>query len=152
MKPGFAHDMIAAVFAAALTLTAAPGHAQIRQIWTGPNHPEDVLAGSPEMRQAWHAAVPPAMRRHAWLYDLHGTAGMIGGIPIAGRRYITGTICKPHDCGPHNAAYLIALDNSRAVGALDLNPNRSHGPRHASFFGNPTPAEQAELMATLYGG
>jgi hypothetical protein len=151
MKPGFSRALMAAAFAAALASTAAPGHAQIRQIWTGASHPEEVLAGSAGMRRVWHAAVPPALRRQAWLYDLHGTAGTIGVIPIAGRRYITGTICKPHECGPYGGAYLIALDNSRAAGALDLNPSR-RGPRHARFFGSPTPGERAELLATLYGG
>jgi hypothetical protein len=151
MKPGYSKYMIAATCAVALALTASPGHAQIRELWSGASHPEDVLAGSPPMRQIWHDAVPPAMQGEAWLYDLHGTAGPLGVIPINGRRYLTGLVCKPHDCGPHNAAFLIALDNSRAAGAFDITPS-GRRPRHASFFGSPTPAEQAELLATLYGG
>lgn len=151
MKPGLSGAMIASLFAATLALTSSPGQAQLREPFAGANHPEQILAASPQARGVWHAAVPPAMRRQAWLYGLHGTAGEMGIVPIDGRRYLTGLICKPHDCGPHNAAYLIALDNSRAVGALDLNPSR-RGPRRELFFGRPTPAERAQLLASLYSG
>lgn len=152
MKPEVSMTMIVAMIAAVLALTASPGHTQIREPWTGPGHPEQVLAASPQARQVWHAAVPPELRRQAWLYGLHGTAGEIGIVPIDGRRYITGSICKPHDCGPHMAAWLIALDHSRAAGVLDLNPDRAHGPRHFRFFGDPNGAERDQLLASLYSG
>lgn len=152
MKPGFSKAMAATTFAAALALAATPGHAQTRERWAGASHPEQVLAGSAQARRVWHTVVPPAMRRQAWLYGLHGTASEIHAVTVDGRRYLTGSVCKPHDCGGHSAAYLIALDHSRAAGAIDLNPDRSHGPRHFRVFGQPTAAEQEQLLASLYAG
>ena len=96
--------------------------------------------------------MPPDLRRQAWLFGLHGTAGEISAVSIGGRRYLTGNVCKPHDCGPHMAAWLLALDNSRAAGAIDLNPDRRHGPRHFRLFGSPTAAEQQQLPTSLYAG
>ena len=150
MKAGFSKAMIAAAFAGALALAASPGETQTRERWTAASHPEQILAGSAQARRVWHAAVPADLRRQAWLYGLHGTAGEVSAVTIGGRRYLTGNVCKPHDCGPHNAAWLIALDHSRAAGVLDLNPDRSHGPRHFRFFGQPTAAEQEQLLASLY--
>ena len=147
--PGFSKAVIA-VCAAALALGASPGQAQVRERWTGAGHPEQLLQRSAPARRVWHAAVPPELRRQAWLYGLHGTAGEISAVRIDGRRYLTGNVCKPHDCGPHNAAWLLALDHSRAAGAIDLNPDRSHGPRHFRVFGSPTAAEQEQLLASLY--
>ena len=150
---GFAKTMIGpALAAAALALAASPGQAQTRERWTAVSHPEQVLAASAQARRAWHAVVPRDLRRQAWLYGLHGTAGEVSVVTIGNRRYLTGNVCKPHDCGPHMAAWLIALDNSRAAGALDLNPDRSHGPRHFRVFGHPNAAEQEQLLASLYGG
>lgn len=148
MKPILA---IALPLATSLLLATAPAGAQIRGPWTGAPHPETVLAQSAQTRRAWHAAVPASMRRQAWLYDLRGTAGAIGTVRIGRRDYITGTVCRPHDCGPHIAAYLIAPDGSRAVGALALNPGHHDG-RRELFFGRPTQAERAQLLASLYGG
>ena len=137
--------------AIALLLAAAPAAAQLGGPWSGANHPEEVLAQSREARRRWHAAVPAALRRQAWLYDLRGTAGAIGTVRIGHRDYLTGIVCRPHDCGPHTAAWLIARDGRRAVGAIDLNPSR-RGPRRELFFGGPTPAERARLRASLYAG
>jgi hypothetical protein len=151
MRPGFSKAMIAATFATALALAASPAQARNRETWTRASHPEQVLQRSAQARRAWHAAVPADLRRQAWLYGLHGTAGEVSVVSIDGRRYLTGNVCKPHDCGMHMAAWLIALDHSRAAGVLDLNPDRSHGPRHFRFFGQPTAAEQEQLLASLYG-
>lgn len=148
--PGFSQAVITAACAAALALGASPGSAQVRERWTGASHPEQVLAASAPARRAWHAVVPPELRRQAWLYGLHGTAGEISVVRIDGRRYLTGNVCKPHECGANNAAWLLALDHSRAAGAIDLNPDRSHGPRHFRVFGSPTAAEQEQLLASLY--
>ena len=150
MKPAFSHNRIATTVAAALALAASPGHAQNRERWTGVSHPEQVLEASRQARRVWHAVVPREMRRQSWLYGLHGTAGEINVVAVDGRRYLTGNVCKPHDCGPHSAAWLIALDHSRAAGAIDLNPDRRHGPRHFRVFGSPTAAEQEQLLASLY--
>jgi|GEM_PF-2499296 len=152
MKPRFSKAMIASALAAALALAASPAQAQTRERWTRASHPEQVLAASAQARRVWHAAVPRDLRRQAWLYGLHGTAGEVSVVTIGNRRYLTGNVCKPHDCGPHMAAWLIALDHSRAAGALDLNPDRSHGPRHFRVFGQPNAAEQEQLLASLYGG
>jgi len=151
MTPRFSKAMIATVLAAALALAASPAQAQTRERWARASHPEQVLAASAQARRVWHAAVPRTLRRQAWLYGLHGTAGEVSVVTIGNRRYLTGNVCKPHDCGMHMAAWLIALDNSRAAGALDLNPSR-RGPRHFRVFGQPTRHEQEQLLASLYSG
>lgn len=142
---------IALPVAAALLFLSAPAGAQSPGPMPGANHPEDVLAQSPQARRRWHAAVPATMRRQAWLYDLRGTASAVSTVRIGRRDYLTGVVCRPHNCGPHNAAWLIARDNSRAVGAIDLNPSR-RGPRRERFFGRPTADERAQLRASLYAG
>ena len=154
MKPAFSKSLLAVALplAAALALAASPGQAQTRERWAGASHPEQLLQRSAQARRVWHAAVPAELRRQAWLYGLHGTAGQIAVVPIAGRRYLTGFVCKPHDCGPNSAAWLISLDHSRAAGAIDLNPDRRHGPRHFRLFGDPTEAEREQLLASLYAG
>jgi hypothetical protein len=154
MPSAFSKSLPAVVLllAAAQALAASPGHAQSRERYTGASHPEQLLQRSAQARRAWHAAVPPDLRRQAWLYGLHGTAGQISIIRVGRHRYLTGNVCKPHDCGPNSAAWLISLDHSRAAGAIDLNPDRRHGPRHFRLFGNPTEAEREQLLASLYAG
>ena len=129
---------------------AAPLLAQSRHDWDAAHHPQEVLARFPTVRQAWHAVVPRAYRRQPWVYALAGTASDID-YAYVGRPSAMGTVCKPHDCGGHVVAYLIALDGSRAVGAMML-PRGAGGRRHERWFGAPTAEERASLSVELYHG
>jgi len=141
----------AAILAAALlTPTISPVFAQTRQDWDAAHHPQDVLTRFPAPRHAWRAVVPRAWRHQAWVYALAGTASEME-FANTGRPSAMGTVCKPHDCGDHVVAYRIALDGSRAVGAIML-PRTAGGRRHELWFGGPTAHERASLSVVLYQG
>jgi hypothetical protein len=139
------------LLACALLLPAgAPILAQSRHDWEAARHPEDVLARFPTPRRAWRAVVPGSYRHQAWVYNLAGTASAMRFVN-AGRPFVSGSVCRPHDCGDHAIAFLIAVDGSRAVGALLL-PGTADGARHELYFGAPSPQERALLTTELYRG
>src|SRR3982751_5963225 len=139
------------LLACALLLSAsAPAAAQSRHDWEAARHPQDVLARFPPPRLAWRAVVPNTYRHQAWVYNLAGTASAMRYVN-AGRLFVSGSVCKPHDCGDHALAYLIAIDGSRAVGAMLL-PKTADGARHELYFGAPTAQERALLATELYRG
>jgi len=140
-----------ALLACALLLPAsAPTVAQSRHDWEAARHPQDVLARFPPPRLAWRAVVPRAYRHQAWVHDLAGTASAMRFVN-AGRPFVSGSVCRPHDCGDHALAYLIAIDGSRAVGAMLL-PKTADGARRELYFGAPSPQERALLATELYRG
>ena len=140
-----------AVLACALLLpAAAPLFAQARRDWEAARHPQEILERFPPPRLAWRAVVPSVYRHQAWVYNLAGTASAIRFVN-SGRPFVSGTVCKPHDCGGNTLAYLIAIDGSRAVGAMML-PQTGSGGRRELYFGAPTPQERALLATELYRG
>jgi hypothetical protein len=139
------------LFASALLLPVpAPVPAQSRHDWEAARRPQDVLARFPPPRLAWRAVVPSTYRHQAWVYDLAGTASAMRYVN-AGRPFVSGSVCPPHDCGDHVLAYLIAIDGSRAVGAMLL-PKTADGTRRELYFGTPSPQERSLLATELYRG
>ena len=139
-----------ALLACALLLPGSATFAQSRHDWEAARHPEDVLARFPPPRLAWRAVVPSAYRHQAWVYNLAGTASAMRFVN-SGRPFVSGSVCEPHDCGDHALAYLIAIDGSRAVGAMLLAKTAS-GERRELYFGAPTPQERSLLATELYRG
>jgi len=138
------------LLACALILpAAAPLIAQARHDWEAARHPQDVLARFPPPRLAWRAVVPGAYRHQSWVYNLAGTASAMRFVN-AGRPMVAGSVCRPHDCD-QAVAYLIAIDGSRAVGAMLL-PKTADGTRRELYFGTPTPQERLLLATELYRG
>ena len=139
-----------ALLACALLLPAsAPVLAQTRHDWEAARHPQDVLERFPPPRLAWRAVVPSIYRHQAWVYNLAGTASAMRFVN-AGRPFVSGSVCQPHEC-EHALAYLIAIDGSRAVGAMLL-PKTAAGERRELYFGAPSPQERALLATELYRG
>jgi hypothetical protein len=135
--------------ACALLLPAsAPGLAQSRHDWEAARRPQDVLARFPPPRLAWRAVVPSTYRHQGWVYNLAGTASAMRFVN-SGRPLVSGSVCRPHDCGDHVLAYLIAIDGSRAVGAMLL-PKTADGTRRELYFGTPSPQERSLLAIELY--
>jgi hypothetical protein len=134
---------------ACLLPVSAPAFAQSRHDWEAARHPQDVLARFPPPRLAWRAVVPSTYRHQAWVYDLAGTASAMRFVN-SGRPFVSGSICQPHQCD-HALAYLIAIDGSRAVGAMLL-PKTADGTRRELYFGAPSPQERALLATELYRG
>jgi hypothetical protein len=140
-----------ALLACALLVPAsAPAPAQSRHDWEAAHHPQEVLERFPPPRLAWRAVVPSSYRHQAWVYNLAGTASAMRFVN-SGRPFVSGSVCRPHDCGDHALAYLIAIDGSRAVGAMLL-PKTADGVRHELYFGAPSPQERALLATELYRG
>jgi hypothetical protein len=143
--------LVKSLLAWALLLTpSAPLLAQSRHDWEGASYPQYVLARFPPPRLAWRAVVPGSYRHQAWVYNLAGTASAMRFVN-AGRPFVSGSVCRPHDCGDHALAYLIAIDGSRAVGAMLL-PKTADGVRHELYFGAPSPQERSLLVTELYRG
>jgi hypothetical protein len=143
--------LVEALLACTLLLPASTRVlAQSRHDWEAARHPQDVLARFPPPRLAWRAVVPGIYRHQAWVYDLAGTASAMRFVN-SGRPFVSGSVCRPHDCGDHALAYLIAIDGSRAVGAMLL-PKTEDRVRHELYFGAPSPQERSLLATELYRG
>ena len=81
-------------------------------------YPHDLQNTNPAAVKALHQIIPPRLRSVPWIYDLNGVAGPLKTVTVAGKPYIGGLVCKPHDCGDNKFAFLAASDGSRAVAAL----------------------------------
>jgi len=81
---------------------------------SGEIYPVNVPTKYPKSYAAFKAIVPKAWRNAAWVYRLQGTAGPVRTIDYSGKKFVLGTVCKPHDCGGNQLTFLLALDGSVA--------------------------------------
>ena len=97
----------AALFGATL-LTALPCLA------AGEVYPVNVPKKYPLSYAAYKKIIPRAWRNAAWVYRLQGTAGPVRTVDYRGKKFVLGTVCKPHDCAGNQLTFLVAVDGSAA--------------------------------------
>jgi Inhibitor of vertebrate lysozyme (Ivy) len=78
----------------------------------------DLPGKHPAAFAAWKKIVPARYRKIDWIGGLDGTATPIDPATLQGRPFYLGELCKPHDCGGNEVAFLIAIDGSAAYGML----------------------------------
>ncbi|MPR12565.1 Ivy family c-type lysozyme inhibitor [Microvirga tunisiensis] len=69
--------------------------------------------------------LPPALERTDWAGRVHGTGTPVELIRIDGRRYLSGLMCKPHECADSFIVFLVAVDGSRAAALGGLTRHRA---------------------------
>jgi len=110
------------------------------------NYPFNLAKTNPKALAAWQHVVPDRLKRIAWVYRLDGTADQMRRVEIAGKPYLLGWVCKPHDCG-NQLAFLVAVDLSRAAGVV----RSEETGRVPLWLGAPTPGETEALQKKLNG-
>lgn len=135
------HTLVSLVAAAALgTLWIAPAIAQ------NDLYIFDMPQKHPAAYRAYKNLLPKSFKKVSWIYRLDGTATPVDEQIIGGVNYLTGTVCKPHDCGDNIIAILVTASGSRAVALLrsvDLSKGNDRP------FGHPSPEELDTLKALL---
>lgn len=108
-------------------------------------YPFDLPQKEPVLYAKWERAVQGLdTRRYPWLRGLDGVAAPIRAVSLGGRRYHSGSVCEPHNCGANNVTFLFPADESRIVGRFKITDDVTF--REAiSSVGQPSPAEQACL-------
>jgi len=97
-----------ALFASGVLFSAGAAAAQ--------DYPFTLAKTHPRAMAAWRAILPAAYQKVAWVARFEVTAGLMERIRLDGRTFIVGSVCKPHDCGFNQVAFLIAADGSSASG------------------------------------
>jgi len=88
----------------------------------------------PQALAALQRILPPNYTDTPWVYNLAATSGPIFEITRNGTSYLTGEVCKPHDCRDNLFGFIVAGNGSRAVAATRISGKQS-------LYGQPTPAE-----------
>jgi hypothetical protein len=99
----------------------------------------------PAMR-AFQTIVPARYRKAAWVYRFSGTTSPMQTVEVGGRPFWLGEVCKPHDCGGNEVAFLIAKDGAVAYGLLrsvELTQSQDVA------FGDPDPAARKLMDGQL---
>jgi hypothetical protein len=82
----------------------------------------------------------PQFRTKDWIYNLEGVETQITTVSVGpgSSWYLYGSVCKPHDCGDNNFAFLVETSGSRAVALL---VSETEAPGKKIAMGSPTPTE-----------
>jgi hypothetical protein len=94
----------------------------------------DLATWSPSAFAALQQTLPDRLRSEDWVYRLRGTATPMERIEVGGEAYVGGWVCKPHDCGANQFAFIVARDGSRAFALLRIDGEGDQ------LFGNPDAA------------
>lgn len=78
----------------------------------------DIPKKYPAQLTAWRAVAPTKFKTVAWVWNFSGTAGPLEERKIAGKAFLLGWVCKPHDCGDNKMTFLLAKDGSAAYGLV----------------------------------
>jgi len=95
------------------------------------------LLNDPEFKTIYHTALGRLVKER-WLAKLDGPSGDTKQVRIAGREYVMGDVCKPHDCGDNNMVLLYS-PAQRVVYAKVFQRGRN------SLIGAPPPPVVATL-------
>lgn len=79
-----------------------------------------------------------------WIYTLKGVAGPMVSFDYAGKTWLAGLVCQPHDCGDNQLAFMTATGGSAGVAMLKA------GGRTTSL-GDPDSGQASILQALLAG-
>jgi Inhibitor of vertebrate lysozyme (Ivy) len=131
----------AAMMALALAFVSASSRAE-----TPGNYPFNLYKYSPRALVTLQRIIPAKFKSISWIYKLDGTSDEMATVQIQGKPYRIGWVCKPHDCGENQLAFLIALDASRAM-ALMVSREATGGKQ--LWLGSPTSEEMAVLTKRI---
>ena len=107
-----------------------------------PDYPWDLRRKMPKAYRSYLKILPMDLKRTAWAGHLDGTGSPVEAVILAGKRYYSGSICKPHDCADNVVLFLVEADGSRAVALARF--GRTGGKNLE--LGNPTPGEREYLL------
>lgn len=101
-------------------------------------YPTALAQTHPAALVAFQKIIPTRFNKVVWIYQLIGASSPMIPLTIQGRQYLSGSVCKPHDCVGNVVAFVIAADGSRAVASLMLENT-------TQMLGNPNEGEVAIL-------
>jgi Inhibitor of vertebrate lysozyme (Ivy) len=68
---------------------------------------------------AWKWILPKSFSNQRWIVNLtEATSTPVDRILLAGKQFVLGEACWPHNCGGNHVIFLIAMDGSGAYGLL----------------------------------
>ncbi|GBR70595.1 inhibitor of vertebrate lysozyme [Gluconobacter kanchanaburiensis NBRC 103587] len=97
---------------------------------------------SKEFKQAYQAMISLP----SWVKTAQATSVPVTIINIAGKPYILGHMCRPHDCAAQQMEVVFAKDHSAAWGLLSIKDATS---LKQNFLGSPDP-EMQKALAKAY--
>ncbi|WP_262298127.1 inhibitor of vertebrate lysozyme family protein [Microvirga sesbaniae] len=107
-----------------------------------PHYPWDLRKKNPAHYRAYLKILPAGLKRTPWFGRFDGTGMPVEQVAVDSRMYLTGAICKPHDCADNYLTFLVAADGSRAVAMVKARETSGQ----IVELGHPTPAER-QFMA-----
>jgi hypothetical protein len=110
----------------------------------GDLYPFDLKAKAPRLHRALSAALPAERSAADWLPGLDGTSGPLREVEVAGRPYLTGYVCRPHDCRANRLVFLLRPDGGRAATLLRTTPDGK--PARVRPGGRTDSPEEAEFL------
>ena len=93
----------------------------------------------------WTSNLPADFHDLVWASELEGVGSPIRTITLAGRPYLFGSVCEPHNCGNNHVGFLMRPDQSRVAGFVQVTDDRS-GAASLTPVGDPSREEQMCLM------
>lgn len=106
------------------------------------NYAFNLGKNNPKALALFQTIVPVKFRGQAWINRLDGTGDEMRTVQLRGQPYLLGWVCKPHDCGNNQLAFLIALDLSHAAAELIMQDGTSGKPL---WLGAP-PADEKVIL------
>jgi hypothetical protein len=80
---------------------------------------QDIPQAFPEAMSAYRAIMPAAWNKIGWIYDLDAvTTSLDVNKLVAGKAYLYGWGCEPHNCFDNKLAIIIARDGTEAAAAI----------------------------------
>jgi hypothetical protein len=110
-----------------------------------PSYPWDMRRTTPKAYRAYLKMLTPELKRTDWAGRLNGTGTPVELIRIDGRRYLSGLVCKPHECADSFIVFLVAVDGSRAVALVRSDETRGE----IVELGTPAVSERQHLDQQL---
>jgi hypothetical protein len=108
----------------------------------------DVLVKGP-YRVAWDKLMKEVQPTPDWLLrfskDFDGVSGQLVSATVDGKAYELSFVCEPQRCAARRFEVLFDVSTKRAYGALSFDGEAP------TFYGDPTPAMQAEMAKALKG-
>jgi hypothetical protein len=106
----------------------------------------DVLAKGP-YRIAWDKLMKVVEPTPDWLLrfskNFDGVSGQLTGTAIDGKAYELSFVCEPQHCATRRFEVMFEVSSKRAYGALSFDGQAP------AFYGDPSPAMQAEMAKAL---
>lgn len=124
------------------TLSLAP----LQAVRSEEQYPFDIKAKHARALAGYQKILPPIYKKSSWAYNLDGTASPFTVVQNSGKRCLLGAVCKPHDCGDNQLAFLIAEDGTMAVALVRSAALTSN---MEVLLGKPTAAQTALLKKQI---